>query len=114
LALDSRSRPLAAGVRSAAATAYRLLYAAGAVEVELMVEPQNGVRIVAGEVLAEEDVTGPFLIELSADAADAPAYTTESSAEGRFHLDRVAPGRYQLTITGASGPAIAIHPLELT
>jgi hypothetical protein len=112
LTWDSRSQPLAAGVRGAGVAAYRLLYAGADSEVELLVEPANGTRRIIGEVMGAAE--GVALVELSEGAAAEPAYAAESTPDGRFHLERVVPGRYRMTITPATGAIVEVDMLDLT
>jgi hypothetical protein len=113
LAWDSRQQPALAGVRSAAAAGYRLLYTAPAAEIELLVEPSQGQRRIDGEVALEDGASAPALVQLLA-ADGAPQQETATDAFGRFHLGAVAPGAYTLLVTPAAGPALAVDGLELT
>jgi hypothetical protein len=113
---DSRSQALAAGVRGANNSSYRLLFGVDATEIELMVEAQNGLRRVMGEViLADEDeLGGRCLIQLNAIQSSTLALETESDANGRFALEHVPPGVYSLNITPLHNSIVAIDTLELT
>lgn len=114
LTWDSRSTALAARVRSGGTAAYRLLYAAGDVEVELMVEPGNGARRVEGEVIGPQTASGVALIELAHVAAAEPVTVVESEPSGRFRLERVLPGAYRMTITPGQGPVVEIDTLDIS
>ena len=125
LAWDSRQQPAFQGVRSAGATAYRLLYTTPQADIELMVEAGQRLRRVEGEVVAASDVTGdkagdtasaasatPALVQLV--AAGALHQEAETDAFGRFHLRDVAPGAYDLLFTLASGDLLAVSDLEIS
>lgn len=138
LALDSRQRPAMQGVRSGAVQSYRLLYSADPADVELLVEPQAQGRRVEGDLLPLDVVrlAMPALIELwmtdstpfampaavTSNASTSPAHTSGSMAQqavesdslGRFHLEDVAPGRYDLYITPAAGPLLQIQGVAIT
>jgi hypothetical protein len=118
LALDSRQRPALSGVRSGGARNYRLLYSADAADVELFVEPAGDIRRVAGEVLPldEDQLLTPVLVELiSAGRQEADSlWTAESSQQGRFQLDGITLGHYDLVITPYSGPFLQIKGIEIT
>jgi hypothetical protein len=113
---DSRQQALAAGVRGAANTSYRLLFGADGSEVELMVEPRNGMLRVVGEFMApeHEGVSGQALIELVGAKNANWVLETESDASGRFALEKILPGTYSLTITPRHSPIMMIDALELT
>ena len=121
LAWDSRQQPAFQGVRSAGATAYRLLYTTPQADIELMVEAGQRLRRVEGEVVAASDVTGdtasaasatPALVQLV--AAGALQHEVETDDIGRFHLRDVAPGAYDLLFTLASGDLLAVSDLEIS
>ena len=113
---DSRSQALAAGVRSANSTSYRLLFGVDETEIELMVEAQNGLRRVMGEVIlaAEGEQGERCLIQLNPTQGATLALEAESDAHGRFALEHVPPGVYSLNITPLHSPIVAIYTLELT
>lgn len=114
LAWDSRQQVALQGVRSGAATAYRQLYTAADVEVELMVERSGRGRRVEGDLIADE--TGgrneAALVELIA-AGDQALYTTETDTQGLFRFDGIAPGTYRMVVTRAESAAIEIEALEI-
>jgi hypothetical protein len=113
---DSRQQAASVAVRNGSRSSYRLLFGAQETEVELMVEPQNGLLYIMGEIMvAETDGTNALaLIELMAAADAKSALETESDSRGRFALEKVRPGRYVMTITPRYSPMIVIEPLELT
>lgn len=113
---DSRHQAGAAGIRNANKSSYRLLFGAQETEVELMVEPHNGMLRVVGEVMGvhAEGRNGQALVELMTSLDAKSALETESDATGRFSLDHVPPGRYVMTITPRYSPVVVIEPLELT
>lgn len=114
LTWDSRSAAPAAGIRSGAGAAYRLLYAAGELEVELMVEPERGMRRVEGEVIGLDDSGGVALIDLAPVSATGPHWSVQGTSQGRFGLGQIEPGVYRLTVTPVSGAVVEIEPLDLT
>ena len=122
---DSRRQAGALGVRNATQTSYRLLFGAGETEVELMVEPHNGMLRVVGEVLIPETdaAEGVALIELVEQSSHKPhadslasirALEVESDRQGRFVLEQVPPGAYVMTVTPCTSRVVVIEPLELT
>jgi hypothetical protein len=113
---DSRQQALAAGVRTAHHATYRLLFGVEETEVELMVEPQNGLLRVVGEVMREDadGSNGLALVELTTAADTRVAVETESDENGRFQLERVPPGTYRLEITPRDSQMVVIERLELT
>ncbi len=117
LVWDSRQQPTLQGVRSVAATEYRLLYSAGPLELELMVELEGAHRHIEGDLIAaaEETVT-PALVELMSLSQDdgAPSLFETETANGRFRFQNVAPGRYRLTATTLPGQVVVVEPLEIT
>lgn len=114
LAWDSRQQVALQGVRSGAATSYRQLYTADAVEVELMVERSGRVRRVEGDLIADE--TGgrneAALVEL-VDVRNQPLYAAETDGNGLFRFDSVMPGTYRMVVTRAESAAIEIEALEI-
>lgn len=113
---DSRQQTGAMGVRNASRTSYRLLFGAQETEVELMVEPHNGLLRVMGEVMVPEveGQNGVALIELMRHADAKRALEVESDELGRFALEHVAPGNYVMTVLPRYSQMIVIEPLELT
>jgi hypothetical protein len=114
--LDSRRQMSPVGVRSANRSTYRILFGTDETEIELMVEPANGLLRVMGELMfADRDgANGLALIELAASASAVTAMETESDVEGRFALEKVPPGVYLMTITPRYSQPIVIEALELT
>lgn len=114
LTWDSRQQPLLQGVRSGGATAYRQLYAAGDVELELMVEQNGQGRRVEGDLISDVAAADdtPALVELL-DRRGAPVYTVETDADGIFRLEGVLPGRYRAVITRPHAATIEVEALEI-
>lgn len=114
LTWDSRQQPLLQGVRSGGTTAYRQLYAADDVELELMVEPNGTLRRVEGDLIADADGghAAPALVELL-DRQGAPVYSVETDADGIFRFEGVQPGRYQAVITRAYAAPVEVETLEI-
>ena len=114
LTWDSRQQAALQGVRSGAASAYRQLFTADDVEVELMVERNGRGRRIEGDLFADE--TGgrnePALVELIAPGERAQ-YATETDAYGLFRFDGIAPGTYRMVVTRAESAAIEIEALEI-
>lgn len=111
---DSRQQGGVVGVRNLTMNSYRLLFGANETEVELMVEAQDGLRRVIGEVIMAEGQNGLALIELMTSADAKKALETESDENGRFALEQVPPGTYVMTITPRYSSMVIIEPLELT
>jgi hypothetical protein len=113
---DSRDQMLTAGVRNGNRSSYRVLYGTDTTEIELMIEPQNGLLRVVGELMTEttDGKSGLALIELMAAENSRVALETESDSNGRFQLESVPPGNYALIITPRYSPVMVIKPLELT
>jgi len=114
--LDTRQQASPAGIRNANRSSYRMLFGTDETEIELMVEPKNGLLRVMGEVMVADrsGANGLALIELSASPDAKSALETESDAEGRFALEQVPPGIYFMTITPRYSQAVVIEALELT
>lgn len=116
---NGRERLAMQGVRSAAATSYRMLYSTEHAEVELMVEPVAGQFKVEGELLplTNEREALPVYLELFAQQAAGadyvPIYTGESDQEGRFHIPPMPAGAYSLHLVPPKGRALLIDALEL-
>lgn len=110
LVFDSRSQALAAGVRSASGSAYRLLYSAGEVEIELLVEPEQGSLRVEGELVTNDEL--PVLVQLTALTPASATYEVLGAAGGRFSIAGVQPGRYAMTFATQSGDAIQLPEVE--
>jgi hypothetical protein len=113
---DSRKQIAVVGLRNANSSSYRMLFGVDTTEIELMVEPQDGLLRVIGEVMtgSEEEISGLALVELMVAKDARLAKETESDANGRFHFDVVPPGTYILTITPRYRPSLVIESLELT
>ncbi len=118
LMLDSRQRLGFEGVRSGGQHSYRLLYSAENADVELLVDAVGQTRRIEGEVLPLSDTAlrPPLLIELYAGSlAGAEAlWMAESNQQGRFRLDGVTLGKYDVMITAADGPSLRIEAIEIT
>ncbi len=114
LTWDSRQQPLLQGVRSGGATAYRQLFTADEVELELMVEPIGSLRRVEGDLIVDTEagIGAPALVELL-DRHGAPVYSVETDADGIFRFEGVHPGRYQAVITRAYAAPVEIETLEI-
>lgn len=113
---DSRQQPGLQGARSVAATEYRLLYSAGSLELELMVEMEGTHRHIEGDLIAaNEDVSAPALVELIRLNQDdgAPLLFETETDSGRFHFQNIPPGRYRLAVTSLPSQVV-IEPLEIT
>jgi len=113
---DSRQQAGAIGIRSANLSSYRILFGTDETEIELMVEPQNEFVRIMGEVSVTSDpgANGLALIELATSADAKTAIETESDINGRFALNQVPPGVYQMTITPRYSQMVVIEALELT
>jgi hypothetical protein len=113
---DSRQQAGMVGIRNANRSSYRLLFGAQETEIELLVESQNGLLRVTGEVMVaeREGSNGLALVELMTSADAKSAIEAESDVHGRFSLDRVPPGIYTMTITPRYSHMVVIEPLELT
>ncbi len=113
LTWDSRQQIALQGVRSAVATAYRQLYAAEDVELELMIEPAGRLRRVEGDLIAGvADGDEPALVELL-DRQAKTVYAVETDANGLFRLEDVAPGLYRAVITRPQSATIEVEALEI-
>lgn len=110
LVFDSRSQALATGVRSAAGSAYRLLYSAGDAEIELSIEAERGAFRIEGELVGDDE--SPVLVQLTALPPEPAVYEALGSAGGRFSLAGVRPGRYAMTLATQNGDAIHIPEVE--
>ncbi|MBI1293552.1 hypothetical protein GC175_01170 [bacterium] len=115
---DSRQRLALQGMRSGGQQAYRLLYTADHVDIELLVDALGSSRHIEGEVLSadEQKMQSPLLVELYATHPDQSeqVWTTESNPQGRFRLDGVALGAYDVIITPTVGPALRIEGIQIT
>lgn len=117
LVWDSRQQLALQGVRSVAATEYRLLYSAGSLELELMVDAEGVHRHIEGDLVApDEEAATPALVELQRlDQDDGASLLFETeTANGRFRFQHVTPGRYRLTVTTRLGQAIVVESMEIT
>lgn len=116
---DSRQQALALGTRSAGQASYRLLYGANDAEVELMVEPKDGLLRVVGELILNADDSaqgsgdGLALVELMTSMEADKAVDVVSDADGHFAFEGVLPGSYVLTITPRASSSLILVPLEL-
>lgn len=118
LAQDSRQRLAWQGVRSGGQQAYRLLYSADNVDVELLVDALGSTRSIEGEILplADADMQLPLLVELQATRPmqSEDAWMVESSAQGRFRIEGVTLGAYDVIITPTAGPSVRIEGIDIT
>jgi len=127
LTWDSRQQVAMQGVRSVAATEYRLLYSADVAEVELMVEIDGARRHIEGELIPlVGGELAPALLQLQ--RLDDPSPTlpgvgieteTETGEGGRFRFQDLQPGRYRLNVATSIMPTvtdieIAIDGLDIT
>lgn len=115
LSFDSRVAPLAAGVRSGRAGAYRMLFSSERADVELMVEDDGGIRRLEGEYM--EVATGttlPVLVQLQARPTGGLVAEAESDNTGRFWLTGIEPGQYTLILTDQLGGVMEVSTLEIT
>lgn len=112
---DSREEALA-GLRSANAVSYRLLYTTERADIELLVEPSSQGRRLEGEILTLEQTESltPALLQLQREADHEILYETECNDSGRFQFDDVQPNQYQLYITPLQGAAIQVETLNIT
>lgn len=115
LVWDSRTLPATAGVRSPAAAGYRLLYAAATREVELWVGPGNGMCVVEGEWMPDDEAAAhaAALVELTPVGTRTGGLAVEAGGDGRFRLEGVKTGIYQLTLTPVHGEPLTIERLEI-
>lgn len=115
---DSRQRLALQGMRSGGQQAYRLLYTADRVDIELLVDALGSSRHIEGEVLTVdgEDLQSPLLVELHAalPGQGDQVWMTESNPQGRFRLDGVALGAYDVVITPSTGPSLRIEGIQIT
>ncbi|MBV7337282.1 hypothetical protein KFU94_55440 [Chloroflexi bacterium TSY] len=127
LTLDSRQGLALAGVRSTAASSYRLLYTTPEADIELLVDTSGNGRRLTGELLPlQENAISilPALLHLSSiddsDNASSDSLNdtlvtqTTTDANGRFRLTGIKPGNYSLVLTPPEGDLIEIEPLEIT
>ena len=114
LTWDSRLQPALQGVRSAGANAYRQIYPAEDVDIELMVERVGRLCRIEGDLIdgRSEGKTAPALVELL-DPQGVARYSVESSASGLFRLEHVAAGIYSAVITRVDAPVIEVDALEI-
>ncbi len=110
LTWDSRQQLALQGVRSGVTVAYRQLYAAADVELELMVEPAGRLRRIEGDLIADGDE--PARVELL-DPQGRAVYMIETDVDGLFRLEDVAPGRYRAVITRPQAATIEVEALEI-
>ena len=116
---NGRDRLAAQGVRNASTASYRMLYSAGQIEIELLIEPVSSQFKVEGELLPNQSEAQilPVLLELYRGQRRAPdgtpIFSGESSGEGRFHIPPMPTGIYSLYLVPPQGAIIVIDPLEL-
>ena len=114
LTWDSRQLPALHGVRTAIVRNYRQLYTTTCVEIELMIATHDHQRDLEGDIIPVDmdKFLTPALIQLQPYAATT-LYETQSDAQGRFCMGKVAPGHYQMGITLRNGLALTIDGLEI-
>jgi len=114
LAWDSRQLPAWQGVRAAIVRNYRQLYTTTCVEIELMIATHGHQRDLEGDIIPVDmdELLPPALIQLRPHATS-PNHETQSDAQGRFRVLRVAPGHYQMGIMLRNGLALTIDGLEI-
>jgi hypothetical protein len=113
LTWDSRQQPALQGVRTAARSDYRLLYAAGVLELELLISGQEPRFTVEGELLAPQAALLPALVQLQGMTTPDALYEQTTADTGRFRLDGVTGGRYRLWIALADGTVVEFADLDL-
>ena len=115
---NGREQAQAQGVRNAALTGYRLLYATPQAEVELLVEQRDGNFTLDGEVLPIASTTQetlpllPMWLELQ-QPDGTPLVTGESDEYGRFRFADLPTGNYALYLLPPTGAALLLEALEL-
>lgn len=116
LLLDSRAQPLQAGVRNLSLRQYRLLFTTPSADIEFLVVPDGRARSIEGDLLVTDDALFglPALIQLVPLAADGMATETESDGQGRFRLEGLAVGTYEVMVTPAWGEAIRVDAMDIT
>lgn len=114
LAIDTRRQIALQGMRSMAATTYRLLYSAELADVELMVDLQSAGCHVRGVIMAvnEQGTLGSALVQ-TLDSAGVAVAESEVDGDGHFQLAALQPGRYTLVITPTDAPALILEGVEL-
>ncbi|MCL4860786.1 MAG: hypothetical protein KJZ93_15325 [Caldilineaceae bacterium] len=115
LVWDSRLRPAFQGVRGVAHRPYRLLYATDHAEIELMVTPRAARFDVEGEVVTSYSLGArpPLLIQLQHRADPTAIYETESGPHGRFRLEGILPGNYNVWVSPTAGALLVWEGLEI-
>lgn len=115
LVWDSRQRPALQGVRGVAHRPYRLLYATNHAEIELMVTPRSARFDVEGEVVTSYSLSTrpPLLIQLQHRADPTAIYEVESGPHGRFRLEGILPGNYNVWVSPTSGALLIWEGLEI-
>jgi hypothetical protein len=94
--------------------AYRLLYSAQTLDVELMVEAANISRTIQGALLphtqGEQDATA--LVQLG--DGDKILFDAETTGDGRFIFRKVSPGVYRLWIMNIDSDKVVVENLEIS
>lgn len=115
LSWDSRQQPALQGIRSGTSSTYRLLYSSDAADIEFLVEPRNGSRRIEGEIIPIADALGlPALLQLVSSRSAEVIGEIECDEQGRFRIEAVKPGEYELSVMPRQGSALQIARLELT
>jgi hypothetical protein len=123
LVWDSRQQAALQGVRSVAAAGYRLLYSAGSMELELMVETDGRRRHVEGDLIAASgEAVRPALVtleRLDGNSALSPELLAgelleTETVDGRFRFQDVLPGRYRMTVATLTDETIVVDSLDIT
>jgi hypothetical protein len=125
---DSRQQMATLGLRQSSTVSYRLLYSASQADVELLVEPLGRTRRVEGDILPLDPgtIVAPILVQLQPQTgtlfstliADSSGvgkqeYIVASDQVGRFQIEGVMPGIYDLLLTPVKGPLMTIEGLEI-
>lgn len=106
LRFDSRTQPMAFGMRSGAASTRQMLFNAGERDIDLRVSANGERFVVAGQILGPEE---PGTVVLRGDAASAEARLNELA---EFMLPPVPAGNYKLVLVLESAE-IAIDELDV-
>lgn len=117
LTWDSRQQPALQGLRNAGTPHYRQLYATEGAEIELMIANRfSHQRTLEGDIitLAGAEPLVPALVQLTQATEQARTYEAQSDEQGRFQVEHVEPGHYQLLITPTHGTLLEINDLEIT
>ena len=116
LMLDSRLEPMQAGLRNLSLRQYRLLFGTESADIELLIALDGNARRVEGDlaVLDEAALGLPALIQFTPVGGAGEQAETATDDDGRFRLEGVSPGIYDVAVTPAWGETIQIEPVEIT